>query len=214
TPPGVPVTINDGSSDSVTIGEAGIGVQGVLSPVTINSPFQRTDLTVNNADDPSSHTAVIDTGAVTGLTPNPISYTGSQLKSLMVKGGRGSSDYFVQSTPTVPANTDGTVGVPVTLIVGGDLGSVYGAGTSGVIVGQNGTLDFIQGQLTVRGVPGAIVHLLLEDQMSTGHGYLFTKPKLNELARDGAAPIYYDQLASLIVKGGGAPGGSSDYFAL
>jgi hypothetical protein len=206
TPNGVPVQINDGGDDAVMVGSDGVTpgtLQNLNGAVMINNPSHHTTLTVDNGADPTSHfNAVINNAGITGLAPAAINYTGSQLTRLKIFGGQGSpSDYYVQETPGGPVGTDGTVGVPVDLTVGGSPTSPGDPkGTGVVIVGKNGSLDAIQGQLTVTGLPGATAHLYAFDWASNdGHSYALNKVGLT---RDGIAPIDYVHLADVDVFAG------------
>jgi hypothetical protein len=196
----VPVTINAGGNDFVSIGNAG-NMKDVNGDVNLSNPAHLTTLTVDNSKDLVGQKHVtINTAQIAGFTNAHINYNGLQLASLTVKGGRGVNTYDVQSTP---GTLQSERGVPVTLNLGLITSTSPGVpgGQNTVNVGANHTLDGIQGQLSINGQFGTTDSLNINDQgANAGHSYVYSGAMLT---RSGAKPIAFNGVEDIHVNAGG-----------
>jgi hypothetical protein len=124
---------------SIALGNPANGVRGIAGAVSIQPAANvAPGLTVDNSGDPSIRSAVITGSTITGLAPAAINYAGSQLDSLTVKGGSGSTTFNVQNTsvPTTLRAGAGSISVAggqsvqVTSFVGSQMSVVAGNGQS------------------------------------------------------------------------------------
>lgn len=143
--------------ETVTIGNSTTGVQGILGSVTVTNPSGLTALTIDNSGDATGRTATIDSNVITGLAPQPINYTQTQLSSLGIKGGLGGSTYTVAGTPSSPSTN-----VPTTLTTNaaGDVVKITGTSANSphaslTVTGQAAnTVDVGTG--STRGINGVV----------------------------------------------------------
>src|SRR5262249_50170511 len=116
-------------------------IQGDLQ---ISNPDYYTVLTIDDSGDSTTQTATVTNSAVTGLAPASIGYAQTDLFQLNINGGTAGNTFNVLSTPNwgqqgtvptnIPSNANDTVNV-------GDAGSLQG----------------IQGRLTISNASGADV---------------------------------------------------------
>jgi hypothetical protein len=98
-----PLTITESTGHAIinVSNEAKVkGIKGDLSVVTLPVFGQGVDLIVDDTLDRDSHKVTISDKSITGLAPASISYSGPNLKSLIIRGGFGDNTYDVTETPT------------------------------------------------------------------------------------------------------------------
>ena len=136
-----PVFINGGAPNRVEIGNNG-RVTNIFRDITVRNLGGTTDLVSDNSADPGTYTATITNGTVTYDNPNAV-LRYSNLGSLTVRTGTGSATANVLST-SAPTN-------------------VVGAGRLTVNVGNGGTLQGIQGAVSVSDTAGRLASLNVDD---------------------------------------------------
>jgi hypothetical protein len=172
-------------TNTVTVGSKAPLLGGTLA--AINAPLlvfsgagHGTALVLDDSGDVASTNATIADGVVTGLGPQPIQYTyppDTPVSSVKIFGGSHGNTFNVQSTPA---------DVPVTLYTG--LGN-----DTVTVQGPAGTLDPIQGSLTVHGQGGLdTLHILDLGSTSAQAFTLTSTPSISSLTRSGPGPINYD----------------------
>ena len=138
---GVPVNlIGHSLNTTVNVGNAG-SVQAINSALTITNPPAYTTVNVNDSADSAARTVTLDTvsigganyGRITGLAPASIQYK-----------------YFDTTTVTVQT---GTGGATVNALATGVAVSLVGHGSETVNVGDAGSVQAINGPLTISGLP-------------------------------------------------------------
>ena len=137
----VPLTINDGGDDYVSVGSHG-SVQGVRGAVQINGPQHHTQLVINDSADTVAQTAYMDRNGITGLAPGNIGFGPNDLSYLMIYGGSGGNTFYVFGTPST---YNGAYAGYTWLSTGAGIDTVYVDGTAG---GSN------SGGLYIDGVSG------------------------------------------------------------
>jgi hypothetical protein len=176
-----PVNLIGHGTDTFNIGSAG-SVHTIMGALTITDPPQDAYATVNVDDsaDGVARNVTLDTsngfGRITGLGSAPISYKYEDTNKATLQTGIGGATVNVLAT-----------GVPVTLT---------GHGSSTVYVGLGGTIDQIQGTLSVNGLAGVTILGVYDQNGAPGLTYSLSA---NELDRDGAAPILYNGIQGLTV---------------
>jgi hypothetical protein len=141
---GIPTTVVGGGADTVNIGNAGT-VQGIDGEVAITN-FGNTSsiITVDDSADPTARMATISTrtiqffgtftfGDINGLAPADITFAYANASTLTVDTGSGGNTVDVQGT-----------GIPTTLL---------GHGTDSVNIGSGGSVQGIQGAVTIENPP-------------------------------------------------------------
>jgi hypothetical protein len=110
TPAKRPLTIFGAGLDTVNVGNAATGVQGIQSLLTIRNPPSFSTVNLNDCGDtaPRSVTMSVSppTGLISGLAPAPINYSTNDLNALNIVTGTGGTTFFILSTAR---------GIPVTL---------------------------------------------------------------------------------------------------
>jgi hypothetical protein len=126
--------------NTVNIGNLG-SVQAINGPVTITDPaFLLATINVDDSGDSTARTVSLDTatiggasyGTITGLAPATIQYADTDAYSVAIKTGTGGATVNALATTSVPVNLVGN-----------------GHGTDTVNVGKAGSLQAINGDLTV-----------------------------------------------------------------
>jgi hypothetical protein len=139
---GVATTLsNGGGNDTVNVGNGG-SLQGLLAPVTIQSPHGTDIVSISDTLDATARTVTLSTfssgganwGAITGLAPAAIDYKYAGTAAVNITTGTGNDTINVQATG-----------------VGTSLSSAGGHET--VNVGNGGSVQGIQGALTVQNPP-------------------------------------------------------------
>jgi hypothetical protein len=167
-----PLTINgDNSVVTIKIGSNAPGLSGTLSnifgAVTVTNTSAASTLTLDDDADPSAKTATITSTEVSGLSPAPIFYNGSQLNSLTVLTGAGGAKVTVAGTSTKTVLTGNAAGANTLVgpnaattwdITGSNAGSIPGLNLSFSAIknltGGTGADDFVFSNGA--GVTGAI----------------------------------------------------------
>jgi len=90
-PGGVPLTINAGPNDTITIGTQSSGMTEVSGPVTVNNSPGQTELVLDDTPDGFGQAVTIATGEVYGLGVQPIFFNPDNLGQLSIDGGSSSS---------------------------------------------------------------------------------------------------------------------------
>jgi hypothetical protein len=144
---GIPLAINDGGSDYVSIGSGG-SVQGIRGTVSISNPYAYTDLVIDDSADTVSRLATVNDTYVTGLAPANIYFHYNDLSYLSIYGGSGGNTFYVLDTPSTYTGTnagytwiDSGAGID-TVNIFGTTGGLYVNGQGGhdyVYVGTNYT---------------------------------------------------------------------------
>ena len=187
--------------DTVVIGDQG-SLANILGPVEVEHTYGASDLTVDGSADAGRHQVTLDANGPVGidglplwrvavLAPADITYDPNDLHSLTVKGGVGDDTFTVADTAAFPTTTVDS-----------------GPGDDTFHIG-NGTLDGIQGTLTVAG--GGGTDTLTADDSGTGFSGIRPDPgpftyTVNDSAvvRKSAAAtisIHYVDLDSLTLDG-------------
>jgi hypothetical protein len=89
-----------GGSDAVTLGSAANGAQGIGGAVAVQNSRGVTALTANDSGNPGPTSATISAGAITGLSPAPITYQPNDLSALNIIGGSGNDVFLIAGTAT------------------------------------------------------------------------------------------------------------------
>lgn len=139
-----PVTIQPNSlgiasgttQETVTIGSAASGVQGINGAITITNSAAATNLTITDATDTATQAVTITSGAVAGLAPQTINYDQTALASLSIVGGAAARTYTINGTPS-----NSTTSVATTLASNATGDTVNVVGTSATVHGA--PLDII-----------------------------------------------------------------------
>jgi hypothetical protein len=135
------------ANDKVNVGDAG-SVQQINGLLAISDPPAFVTLSVDDSADASPRTFTMDTvgngfGRIIGLAPAPIEYKYTDTDSVTLQTGTGAVIANVQAT-----------GVPVNMI---------GHASSTVNVGAAGSVQQINGALTITQAPAASVALTVDD---------------------------------------------------
>jgi uncharacterized protein (TIGR03118 family) len=101
-----PLTIDAHGVDTITVGAAPLGVQGLASPVTLETSGSGViaALNVDDSADIVGQTATISGTAITGLAPNPINFGSASIEVMNVKGGEGGNTFTVAGLPDAIVN--------------------------------------------------------------------------------------------------------------
>jgi hypothetical protein len=102
---GVPVRVNAANTDTVNVGNAG-SVQGILAPVTIDSPPSWNTINIDDSADPAARYVQLNTftsdgaswGNISGLAPAAISYKYDDTSSVSLATGTGANTVMVFET--------------------------------------------------------------------------------------------------------------------
>jgi hypothetical protein len=155
---GVPTRVNDSTSVAVTVGNQG-SVQGISGSLSIEGPNTSSTITVDDSADSIPHFTYLDPfvpagdtpwGSIVGLAPAEIDYEYADTKSLTVDTGPGGGGVYVRAT-----------GVPTALVGNGASfrdGNGGGSGPGATVlidIGNNGTVEQIDGPLTIENPPGS-----------------------------------------------------------
>jgi hypothetical protein len=178
TAPGVPVTINSGGGDTVTVGFPdffrGTTLAYINGPVSVRGGAGSTKLIVDDSGDAGATTGSLDDGSVRVQRPHGwvalVGYRAAALQSLDVKGGNGGNTFTVSNTPPAATTTIDCGPGGDTVNVRGTSGPlvIEGNGSSGTVLGhpielgttvnvggqrcspQGGGLDHLHGAVAVR----------------------------------------------------------------
>jgi Ca2+-binding RTX toxin-like protein len=101
----VPTTLSSRGADTVTVGNAG-SAQGILGSLTIQNPLAQDTIIIDDSADLMGQSANLAASSLTGLTPGPINFTPSKLKSLTVLAGAGDDSFTVSAAPTFSTSVD------------------------------------------------------------------------------------------------------------
>jgi streptogramin lyase len=198
----VPVFIHNHPSDVVNVGNAG-SVQQILGPLSVDAA---NTMIVDDSADPTPQTFHVSATSITRLAPAAINY-GPGVANLTIYGGYGGNLIGVLDT---------AAGTTTTLNTGNGVDHVYVFATTGPLtvntqqggtapgfhgfetvivggpVGNAGTLDTIQGALTINtlGRPGVDFASVALFDLATIIPETYTITS-NAILRSGAAPIYY-----------------------
>jgi hypothetical protein len=98
-----PLSVDDlAGTDTVDLGENPAGgiasLVGINGPVSVANSSGTTNLNVDDQADTAGRTATVTNGQILGLSPDPISYFGSNVP-VNIHGGGGDNIYDVLSTP-------------------------------------------------------------------------------------------------------------------
>ncbi len=201
-----PVSIVGSSyNDVVNVGSGG-SVQGIQAAVTVTNPPGYTALTIDDSADVAARSVTLTSAGITGLAPAAINYQQYDLKSLTVYGGSGANTFTVASTPynwQVSTTLHSGAGYNLVSVQGtnGPL-SVVGGGYDDVVsVGSNGSVQGIQGAVTVTNPPSYTALTIDDSADAAAHSATLTNAGITGLA---PATINYQQndLAALTVYGG------------
>jgi hypothetical protein len=137
---GEPVNLIGNGADTVNVGIAG-SVQAINADLTISNPPSFTVLNVDDSADGTPRTVYFDGatiggtpgGRIVGLAPATIQYSGSEVQTVTVQTGTGGATDNVLSTEA-----------PVNLV---------GHGFDTVGVGYEGSVQYIQSDLTITDPP-------------------------------------------------------------
>src|SRR5262249_38937681 len=183
-------------TNQVTVGSKAPLLGGTLATIkapllAISGAGHGTALVLDDSGDVASTNATIAEGLVTGLGPQPIRYTDppdTPASSVKIFGSSHGNTFNVQSTPE---------DVPVTLYTGMGNDTV-------TVQGPAGTLDPIEGPLTVHGQGGLDTLHILDQGSTSAQAYTLTStPSISSLTRSGPGPINYDaQVESTDVRAG------------
>jgi hypothetical protein len=210
------LTINgNGRADTIDVGSLAPAPGGTLSgiggTITITNTASASNLSLDDSGDTTGRIGAISAWSVTGFGLRAaVDYTGSQLKSLAVRGGGGSNTDAVTgtSTPTTlypnAASNEATVNVqwtaaPLT-INGNAFPEAINIGSLAPSLG--GTLAAVAGPITVTNT-SADSTLSLDDTADTANRTGTISP--TSITGFGlGAPVDYtgSELASLTVRGG------------
>jgi Ca2+-binding RTX toxin-like protein len=147
-------TLND-PNGTVVVGSA----QGIDVPLGIKSSTGHVNLIVDDSADTTGRTATVGAGALTGLAPGTISYSG--LSALTVDGGTGTNAFSVTGTPFATTLNGGTGNDTVTIgtlqNIRGGVAVTSASGTMALTVNDGGdptgcAVGLAAGALT--GLPG------------------------------------------------------------
>ncbi len=110
-----PLTINAQGTDTITVGAAPLGVQGLGSPLTLETSSGGTiaTLNVNDSADITGRTATISSTTITGLAPHAINYGAATIEVMNVKGGEGGNSFTVASLPDAIVNLSTGAGATI-----------------------------------------------------------------------------------------------------
>jgi hypothetical protein len=165
-------TFNVGNAGSVQ------GIQGNLVLGNLNSGDTAAINVDASADSTASQAVAITNTGITGLCAGTIRYNQTGIARLTLKGGRGGTTYYVESTPNDSQNP-GESNTILTCGGGGDL----------VMVGNNGNLAGIQGTLYVNGAATSSFNLYVIDYSDTTSHTVYIGGGITGLA---PAPIEFD----------------------
>jgi hypothetical protein len=199
------VDVTGNGSDTVTVGNGTLA--GIRGPVYVTNPPSYTALTIDDSADTTARNVTVSGGAITGLAPAAIYYQQYDLKSLTVYGGSGANNFTVAGTP---ANA---LGFATTLHSGAGYNTVNVQGTDGplnvvgggyddvVTVGQGGSVQGVQGAVTVTNPPSYTALTIDDSADATARSATVSGGAVTGLA---PAAINYQQndLMSLHVYGG------------
>jgi hypothetical protein len=210
---GTPTVVNDGGTDTVTIGSNAPSLSGTLANIagpvnvaTSKGDTGTTTLNVDDSGDSSPQTATITSSSITGLAPAAINYSG--VSTLTIGGGSGGNTFNVQSTASgTTTNLDSGTGKDAVNVqeTFGPLNVNGENGTDTVILGSlapslGGTLANITGPVSVANTKGTTA-LTVDD---SGDSSPKTAVTITSGSITGLAPatISYANLSSLTVRGG------------
>ena len=206
-----PTTIlpTNGGSEIVTVGDLG-GVQGIRRSLSVLNPANFTNLVIDDSGDATATPSVaLSATQLTGLAPATISFIGSDLSSLTVKGGTSVNTFTVNATPTATitalytgATTNpagNTVFVKATDTAGID---IHDQAYDTVTIGDSTGLQNIKGPISVTNT-SAKTALTLDDSPDTLSQTIAVSPTQVTFTTP-AFPVSFTagQLSSLTIKGG------------
>jgi hypothetical protein len=165
---GVPTTINNFATATVTVGNLG-SLADIQGAVTLFNGPSRDQLTIDDSADPADQTdVVIGDAGVTGLAPVPLNFTSFSINTLSILGGSGNNTYNVTGTPALALALNTGPGVDAVnvqaeaFIFGLTIDSSAGGGADVITLGDAAnTLGGITGPVTVTAAGDALV---LNDQ--------------------------------------------------
>jgi hypothetical protein len=155
------LTVNAGGSgaDVVNVGNPN-SLAGITGPLTLNNPPSFSHVNINDGADNADHPNVILTAtSLTGLAPAPIAFGQADLDSLTITVGNGNNTYTVVNTQAGLANLStlntggGTDTVNVQATTGALTINAAGFGSDVVNVGNAGSVQAINGSLTITDPP-------------------------------------------------------------
>jgi Ca2+-binding RTX toxin-like protein len=168
----VPMSIQGGGADTVTLGNGYDGMAGITADVTVTNPPDYTTLNLLDTANTSSRTVSVTNSSVSGLAQGTVYYREADLSALNIYGGAGGNTFYVSSTP------DNLHGVSTYLNSGSGYNSVNvegtnsyltvdgGSGFQAVYVGSNGS-SFGGTLATING------SVYVYNSSSAGYSYLF-----------------------------------------
>lgn len=190
-----PITVNgQRGADTVNFGLNG-NMQGIQGSVTVTNSGNWSTINLNDPADELRRTVTMNVtgsiGTIAGLAPGQINYRKQDIRSLNVFAGDGDNTFNIRNTnlSTSPAGTMTTVKTGN----GNDIISVYGTSgpltidgqagwnqiTLGGARGQAGTLDRIQGAVTLRGQDEALNDVVITDSATmAANSYSMTATQL------------------------------------
>jgi hypothetical protein len=145
---GAPLNLIGHASNTVNVGNAG-SVQAIYGPLTISgSPSSLATVNVDDSADGTARSVALDTvtiggsdyGRVTGLGSAAIQYKYSDTLAVTVQTGTGSGSGVNVLATNVPVN-------------------LIGHSPAGFNVGNAGSVQAINGPLTITGSPGSVVNV-------------------------------------------------------
>jgi uncharacterized repeat protein (TIGR01451 family) len=192
-----------GGQDSVVIGQAG-SVQAILGAVSIENPLGQISVVLDDSADTAARVVTIADSSVTGLAPQTVSYSPTDVNVLIVHGGSGGNAVTIASIPTA-SNTTVNVGVgsdTIAIQTTADLSSltVNGqAGSDAATITEDGTVQGILGLVSISAVGGQMT-LLVDDSADT----VARTASISDKEINGLAParILMGDLSSMTIRAG------------
>ncbi len=153
----VPTNPNSGTQ-TIYLGTANVGVQGITNTVTIGNPNGRTTVNIDDSGNTASgRTATFSGSTISGLSPSSITLNAGTVSTLNVFGGTQGNTFNINSTlaPTTNLSTGlGNDSTTVTQLSAGAALNIQGqSGIDSVFVGA-GSLNGIAGTVDVKNTSG------------------------------------------------------------
>jgi hypothetical protein len=193
TPGNTTTTIDSRGFDVVNVGRNRL-VSGIVGTLWIINPVSLTTLNIDDSADTTGRSVNISANVIDGLAPGFIEYTQSGLNALNINAGTSiipfsGSTFDVLSTPNWG------------LIPGNVTTSIDSRGVDTVMVGEDGQVDGIQGNLKISNPTDGTLLIIDDSGDSTSEAATVTASAVTGLS---PGTISYDQagLIGLTINGG------------